>query len=82
MIKVEIPSGDHYSAFQKVQEIKKWCRMTFGKNKRGEPLQWRGTIDYGYVESDIDPFGWVNVYYCAFFFKTQEQATLFLLRWG
>ena len=80
MIKVELPL-ESCNILQREKEVKAWCRETFGRNKRGEPRQWRGTLESTVIEDDDDAFGWVHVYYLVFFFRTQIQVSWFLLRW-
>ena len=77
MIKVEIPLAN-YDLLPRQKEMKDWCRKTFGRNRRGEPQIWRGTFEMALVD-EHDIAGWVH--FLIFFFRTQEQANWFLLRW-
>ena len=72
MVKVELKRVELYRNWQTLREMKSWCREQYGKNPRGQPQKWRGTYEFR---------DRMNQYYPVFYFATQQQATLFLLRW-
>lgn len=58
-----------WQAFAKysVAEIREWCTSTFGKGGSSKKYKWR----YGWIHDDG-----------RFYFKFEEDAALFVLRWS
>ena len=76
MVKVELKQIELFRNWQTLREMKSWCREQYGKNVVGQTQQWRGTYEYR------DRMYYGMMYYPVFYFATEKQATLFLLRWS
>lgn len=94
MIKValnphRLASGDYYSSppardewYNRINEMKKWCRDTFGKgyDKPTRTWLWRsgGGSEWGTNGRNLK----VIYFYPVFYFASEAHATWFLMRWS
>ena len=82
ILEEDIFTPDHYKMLSIVQEMKQWCRDSFGPgyDKNTKKWHWRSTMVY----EDIDEYDFYNTYmqFPVFYFTSEEKATWFLIRWG
>lgn len=71
-VKVNVKVDQNVYAWTVHEELKKWCRDTFGKNQRGKPPTWRSYYEYGCYESNVS---------MIFFFALEKHANWFKMRW-
>lgn len=75
-------TSTHAEWYNRINEMKKWCRDTFGKgyDKPTRTWIWRSG---GGTEVDTDGHNSGVIYfYPVFYFVSEAHATWFLMRWS
>lgn len=68
-----------------MNEMKDWCRETFGKNKRNQSPIWRSGTESHWNELDEDDEFYKyddEEQYPVFYFNSEEHASWFKMRWS
>lgn len=78
----DVFTPDYYKMFEIFQEMKQWCRDSFGSgyDKSTKKWNWRSRMVY----EDIIEYDFYNGYmqFPVFYFTSEEKANWFLIRWG
>lgn len=57
-----------------LEEMRNWCRATFGKGRGPDGWVWKAAVRVDHI---LDAGCYIK-----FYFTHEEHATLFIIRWG